>query len=420
MTGEKPVNFQKIQLKVTSTEIIASATFRDFENPLIYFFVEDDVILDEQPDGFVLTDRQTVEECATASLGFEQSVGFQFCDLESEKYCHVIMPLNLAVLTVRRNDERCKTERKTESDKKIQYETFKQKVQKITTAVKADEFVLNYFGQAFNFNKIHFTRSQLDHEQAQLFELEARERTLTADVTEKTLGVANGVHSLANCFQACRDARESNFTCDHFAYCKRPADHTYDCHLASFIDRSSNAKEPEESAKETAKDETSKETREDLTKEDKNCALYSVSLLNLFVGQPEKRFVKKAVKLVDEIENPEISSTRCAQFCLNYSGDHSADQDRCLSFEICKTDGKATCRLSSTLARWDDRKTVDEEAADCAVYSVNHLLNFYPVGKRPLKNFTTELALSADHCASKCDLSDCDEFNYCETDRSVL
>ena len=412
LTGEKPVNFQRIQIKINSEEIIASATFRDFENPRMYFFASDDVTVEEKPDDVVFTDKQTIEKCAVESLRNEKSAGFQFCDLENEKYCQMITPSDPnGKLTVRRTDEKCETNLKV-SNEKFEYATFDEKVARINAAVKAGEFVVEHLAHPFNFTKIHFTREQADIDQSRLFELKARGRTLTAEAIKKTLSAENGIHTLTNCFQACRDARKSNFTCDHFSYCKR-LDGRYDCHLGSFIDRN----EADSVKKVKVKSETSEEIGEDLTKEDENCFLYSVSSLDMFVEHPERRFVEEGVKVVDVIENIKTTSARCAQHCLDYSGDHSADENRCLSFEICKNAGKATCRLSSTVTRWDNGRL--DPDIDCSVYSANHLLNFYPTAKRRLQNFRIEPALSADHCATKCDLSDCEVFNYCETDRLV-
>lgn len=451
VTGEKPVNFQKIQVTINSNEILASATFRDFENPQMYFFVTDDVLQEERkPDetDIVLTDKQTLEDCAVESLKNAKSAGFQFCDLENEKYCHVITPPNMDVnkLTVRRKDAKCETNRKSVS-KDFEFVTFDEKAKMIADEVKADDFVLTHLDHPFNFNKIHFIRDQSDIDQGKLYELQAKGRTFTADATKQTLGAEQGIYSLESCFQACREAKKSNFTCDHFAYCKRP-DKTYDCNLGSFIDRSSNeveaavaedaevlereAKEGEsftetekdkatgDKESEATEDERSKKLLDELTKEDENCALYNVSSLDLFKEHSKRKFAAKGVKLVDEIENPQTSSAHCAQFCLDYSGGGrlAADEHRCSSFEFCKNDGKATCRLSSTVTQWDNDRILVEDA-DCSVYSAQHLLNFYPIGKRPLKNFITEQAISVEQCAAKCDLGNCDLFNYCETDRSV-
>ena len=456
VTHENPVNFVKIQVTINSNEILARATFRDFENPQMYFFETNDVIQEERkPDetDLVFTDKQTVEDCAIESLKNVESVGFQFCDLENEKYCHVITPPdpNVNKLTVRRKDEGCETNRKSLPEN-YEFVSFDEKVEWIAEEVKAGEFVLEHLDHQFKFNKIHFIREQSDIDQSKLYELEAKNRTFTADATKQKLGVEQGIYSLGSCFEACREAKKSNFTCDHFSYCKRP-DQTYDCNLGSFIDRASNEEgvgilgrvleafgsktfegrafggkvfedkiengKSKTTENEEPKDELLKKLLEKLTKEDENCDLYSVSSLDFFKEHPERKFGAQGVKLVDEINDPQITSSHCAQFCLDYSGGRLVnDEHRCVSFEICKNNGKATCRLSSTVTQWDKNRILDKDE-DCSVYSVQHLLNFYPVGKKPLKNFITQQAISVEQCATTCDLGDCDVFNYCETERLV-
>ena len=316
--------------------------------------------------------------------------GFQYCDINEQKFCDIITDSNLPVS---KHDEiNCSVERKR-PDVDVEYETFNEKFHKFKKAIDERKLNLNHLGGMISFDRLHRIKEESDIDRSQLYERKAEGQKLISTFVKAKL--EDGIFNLNSCYEACTNVSNS-FSCDSFSFCKK-TELLYDCHLANIIQDG--------------------QTVDDVLEKDANCDVYDVSMLPKFREHSNKQFVDKEVELLPT--RYETKGNECAALCLQTNRENS-DNTKCLSIEVCEdeNDSKTTCRLSTNQTLWDNEKLLKDNV-NCNTYSVKHILNFYPTELATLKDFVSEEVSSLDQCATSCDVADgCDTFNYCETESS--
>lgn len=274
-------------------------------------------------------------------------------------------------------------------------ESIEQKLNKIVQSSKENRLVVEVLDYRFNFNKIYSNKRESEIDRSQLYALKSEGQTISDKAALPA--IRTKITNIDDCYSACTNSK-NNFTCDLFALCRRPIG-VFDCRLGSWMDRNSTTMNEAE-----------------FFSNDEECNLYRISALKHFQEHAGKQLIdaKNEIGKFDEMTGAE-----CAQTCLNRNNKITNDE-RCLSIEVCAEDlntEKTTCRLSGAHSLWDNEQVLKDNE-NCNVYSVKHLLNFYPTSQTVLKNFKRKKVDSLDQCSTVCDVSgDCNTFNYCDTER---
>ena len=387
-SGQGVVKFPEFEVEIYQEEVIVHFTFVDIVSPFAYFVKPEKETRDKtKPDHQV--PARTEAECAEAALKEDTSSGYEFCngDKYPEPYCDLLDEKKLGLNKT--DSSHCVIRLKIEGKELNSYKTTLEKIEDIQSAAKSQSLKVTYGTKELVFEQLHFIAEESEIDRSKLYDRKIEHKKISKEKSLKTLGTAQGILNLQSCFEACSDPGKG-FACDTFSLCK-----SYPTFLTCDLVELNNQNVADDDA--------------DYFEEDKQCHVYTVSSAAHFEKHEGK-------KLKDENQLLTFDDTKddeCARNCLNYNQEEE-NKEKCLSVEICISDvEKKTCRLSSKQTLWKgDEEVVYQEG--CNVYSVKHLVNFYPTTKEKLTDFVKEYVESIDQCATACSVGNCKKFNYCE------
>jgi hypothetical protein len=285
LSGDKSINYPKVEILINSKEIIGWVTYRNFIPEIMHFInaTKEDIIYEPKDKSGYISYNMTTKNCAIKSLKSKalfvhSSPGFQYC--LSDAYCHVFSIFSENKLYVKRNDKDCLVMKKfLKYDFRHKFESFDDKIAKITHGVKNNELFIEHLYHKFLFNKIHFIDQESTVDRSKLYNLKLKDHKFSSEYVKKRLTSDNGISSLSDCYEGCTNPM-NDFSCDAFAFCTRN-DLAFECNLGKFDDKIDNDK---------------------ILEEDKQCNLYTISALEHFEEHPKKQFIDEDKKMINVFE----------------------------------------------------------------------------------------------------------------------
>ncbi|GFU24065.1 uncharacterized protein NPIL_585171 [Nephila pilipes] len=192
------------------------------------------------------------------------------------------------------------------------------------------------------------------------------------------------VDNINDCYKECKNSE--SISCASFSYCADSANKQ--CRISSVlvVDRQHNPKD---------------------TEDDKNCYVYSMKYLDLFVPYPGR-----VVLISGEDVYPKISAVEdCAKLC------REEQKFSCRGFEYCRT--AKTCVLHSkhVLDLKDGEITTGDQKSTCTHYAAKFSADYYDLGYTLIDDSSdTRTEIKLEECARACSeelKGNCKSFNYC-------